>query len=550
MRHYRHLPRYRQIAQVLIRHGFGELLAQMELLCLPRRLLRGREPEAGDAPVRVRLALEELGPTFVKLGQILSTRPDLLPPAYIAELSKLQDTVPPAPREEVMPLIERELGAPLDTLFATFDPEPIAAASLAQVHAATLPGGDEVVVKVQRPGIRPIIEVDLEILRDLARPAQERTSLGQLCDLAEIVEEFAFTLRNELNYRREGLNADRFRLNFAQEPYLYIPRVYWGYTTEQVLTLERISGIKIDDIAALDAAEYDRHHIALNAARIIIKEVLVDGFFHADPHPGNFVVMPGHIIGAMDFGMVGHLSRRLKENLVRLYIVSVSLDSEGIVDQLIRMGATQRRVDREHLRRDLERLLTKYRGLPLKQIRAREVVEEVMPMVYRHHLQLPSNLWLLGKTLAMMEGIGLQLDPDFDVFAVSQPYVRHFLWQMYSPTVLGRRLVTGVSDWSDLLRGLPQMVPRLLDQAERGDMQIRVDIPQTNSFLSQVDGIANRLAISLLTAAFIVALALLIPTLHLVQPSRLTTVMVVCGFVVVTLLGLWLLLSVWRSGRR
>jgi len=549
---YRHLHRYREIAQVLIRHGFGELLDQMELLpvlALPRRLLRRDEREMLGAPQRLRLALEELGPTFVKFGQILSTRPDLLPPAYIAELSKLQDTVPPAPWEVIKPRIEEELGGPLDTLFATFDPEPMAAASLAQVHAATLTSGDQVVVKVQRPGIRRTIDVDLEILYDLARLAQERTPLGRLYDLVEIAEDFATTLRNELDYRREGRNADRFRQNFADEPYIYIPRVYWDYTTGRVLTLERISGIKIDDIVALDEAGYDRHQIALNAARIIIKEVLIDGFFHADPHPGNFVVMPDHVIGAMDFGMVGHLSPHLKEDLVQLYIASVRLDSEGIIDQLIRMGAAQGRVDRERLRRDLERLLTKYQGVPLKEIRAKEVVEEIMPIAYRHHLRLPSDLWLLGKTLAMMEGIGLKLDPDFDVFAISEPYVRRFLWQMYSPTLLGRKLLTGVSDWSDFLLDLPKQVPRLLDQMERGDIQINVDIPRADSILSRLDRIANRLAISLLVAAFIMALALLIPTLNLVQPWQLTTWLVVSGFVVAVLLGLWLLFSIWRSGR-
>jgi ubiquinone biosynthesis protein len=248
-------------------------------------------------PQRLRMALEELGPTFVKLGQVLSTRPDLLPPAYIAELARLQDTVPPAPWEPVRAQLEAELGAPVEKVFATLDPEPIAAASLAQVHAATLPDGAEVVVKVQRPDIEATINVDLDILADVARLLQTRTPLGELYDLPGIVEEFAATLRAELDFYREGHNADRFRANFADEPYLYIPKVYWDYTTRRVLVMERIRGIKIDDIAALDAAGYDRYRIGLHAARMVIKEVLEDGFFHADPHPGNFFVMPGEVIG-------------------------------------------------------------------------------------------------------------------------------------------------------------------------------------------------------------------------------------------------------------
>jgi ubiquinone biosynthesis protein len=425
---YKHLKRYREIVQVLARHGFGNLIDQLELvpyLSLPRRLFRSVTPGPPlTAPERMRLAIEELGPTFIKFGQIMSTRPDLIPPPYIAQLVRLQDTVPPAPWEAVREQLELELDGSLDELFASFDVEPMAAASLAQVHQATLPGGEEVVVKVQRPDIEETIEVDLEILFDLARLIQERTPLGRIYDFVEIGEDFAFNLRNEMDYRREGHNADRFRRNFADEPALYIPKVYWDYTTQRVLTLERISGIKIGDIAALDAAGVDRSQVAKSAARIIIKEVLEDGFFHADPHPGNFFVMDEAVIGAMDFGMVGHLDQRDRANLARLYIVSVQLDTEGIIEQLIRMGAASRDVDRPGLQRDIGRLLNRYHGLPLKEIRAREVVEEVRPVAFRHRLRLPSRLWLLGKTLAMMEGVGLQLDPDFDIFVVSQPYVK------------------------------------------------------------------------------------------------------------------------------
>ncbi len=538
---------------MLVRHGFGELLDQLELLpafSAPRRLLRREGREVLGAPQRLRLALEELGPTFVKLGQILSTRPDLLPPAYIEELSRLQDAVPPAPWPQIQARIESELGMPLAEAFAEFDREPIAAASLAQVHGARLRDGSEVVVKVQRPGIRQVIETDLEILQDLAQLAQNRTALGEIYDLPEIAEDFAATLRNELDYRREGRNADRFRRNFAEEPLLYIPKVYWDYTTENILVLERIHGIKINDIDALEAAGFDCSQIALNAAHIIIKEVLEDGFFHADPHPGNFVVMPGHVIGAMDFGMVGHLDRQLKEDLVRLYIVSVRMDSEGIIRQLVKMGAARGRIDRERLRRDLTRLLTKYRGLPLREIRAKEVVNDIMPIAFRHHLHFPPDLWLLGKTLAMMEGLALQLDPDFDIFAVSEPYVRHFLRQLYSPTALGKRLAGSIGDWNEFLLDLPRRMPLLLDQLAQGETRLTLRLEQADHILNRLDRLTNRLAISVLTAAFIVSLALLFPTLNLEQPWRFTTWLIAIGFAVATLLGLWLLISIWRSGRR
>lgn len=550
----RHIQRYRDIAQVFIRHGFGELVDLLELqpyLSLPRRLLRRWRQETLPlgAPQRLRLALEELGPTFVKLGQVLSTRPDLLPPNYVAELVKLQDTVPPVEWELIKAQIESELGAPLEELFTAFEPVPVAAASLAQVHAATLPSGDQVVVKVQRPNIEKTVETDLGILFDLARLLQARTPLSEIYDLPGIVEEFATTLRAELDFCREGRNADRFRANFASESYLHIPRVYWDLTTRHVLVLERISGVKIDDIEALDMAGYDRSRIALHAARMIIKEVLEDGFFHADPHPGNFVVMPGEVIGAMDFGMVGHLSQRMRTDLIRLYIVAVQMDEEGIVDQLAKMGVIDSVLDRAGLQRDVMRLLRKYHGVSLDAVRAREVIEEVMPVAFRHHLQLPSELWLLGKTLAMMEGVGLKLCPEFDVFAVSEQYVRRFVWQIASPRAWGPVLLKGAGDWAELLGMIPRIGSQLLTRAERGELEITLSHKELGQALTRMDRLANRLSLSVLLAAFIVGLAWLISAFNLAQQWGLAMILVVLGFVGASFLALWLIFSIWRSGR-
>lgn len=551
IRSVRHLQRYREIAQVFIRHGFGELLGALELvfyLSLPRKLLyRGRSAAPHlSAAERLRLALEELGPTFVKLGQVLSTRPDLLPAAYIAELAKLQDTVPPAEWQSIKAQIETELDASLEELFIEFEVQPFAAASLSQVHAAGLPGGERVVVKVQRPGIQAIIETDLEILFDLARLLQARTPLGELYDLPELAEEFAATLRAELDFYREGNNADRFRANFSGERYLYIPKVYWDYTTHRVLVLERIDGIKIDDVQALDAAGYDRHRIALHAANMVIKEILEDGFFHADPHPGNFVVLPDEVIGAMDFGMVGHLSRRTRSDLIRLYIAAVQLDEDGIVDQLVSLGAVSGGVDRVRLRRDVARLIRRYHGLPLGAIRAREVIEEAMPIVFRHRLHLPSELWLVGKTLAMMEGVALKLAPEFDVFAVSEPYIRRFMWQMASPREWGSPLVKGVGDWAELLGLLPRVGVRLLARAERGELEITIRHKELGQALVRLDRLTSRLSLSVLLAALIVGLAILVPAFNLGVHFGLATILVVAGFIMASLVGLWLIISIWR----
>lgn len=548
----RHLRRYQEIAQVLIRQGLGELVDLLELqpyLRLPRRLVRQWREEAPplSPPQRLRLALEELGPTFIKLGQVLSTRPDLIPPTYVVELSKLQDTVPAEPWEPIREQIEGELGSAIGELFAAIEPESIAAASLAQVHAATLHDGTNVVVKVQRPGIEDTIEVDLEILQDVARLLQDRVSLARLYDLPDIVRGFATTLRMELDFCREGYNADRLRDNFVDEPYLYVPEIHWDLTTRRVLVMERIRGIKIDNIEALDEAGYDRHRIAVHAARMVVREVLEDGFFHADPHPGNFIVMPGEVIGAMDFGMVGHLSRRTRADLSRLYVAAAHIDEQGIVDQLVRMGAIVDDVDRLALESDLARLLRKYYALPLRAVRARDVMRDVTPVAFRHHLRLPSQLWLLGKTLAMLEGVGRQLDPDFNFIAFSKPHVRHFAVKMMLPRNIGPRLIKAGGDWSDLFSLLPRIGSQLLIQAERGELGLTLEHRGLERALDRLDRSANRISLSVLLASLIVGLALAIPAFNLADEIGVATVLVVAAFLGASLLGLWLMYSIWRS---
>jgi ubiquinone biosynthesis protein len=338
----RQLNRYRKIAEVMARHGFGAVVAEMGLggaLNLPRRLLR-REPMPATrrtAAHHLREALEELGPTFVKLGQIASTRPEILPPAFTEELSKLQDDVPPAPWEEIKPLLEEELGRPIEEVFLALDPEPIASASLAQVYAALLEDETQVVVKVQRPNIERTITTDLAIINDMARLAAERLSWTAAYDPVGLAEEFGTALMAELDYGREGRNADRFRENFADAPYIFVPKVYWRYSSRRVLIQERISGIKPDNIERLDAEGYDREELAMHAARFIIQEILEDGYFHADPHPGNLVILPGNIIGLIDFGTVGYLDDTDRANLIRLYVAIIQFDVDAIVDQLIRM---------------------------------------------------------------------------------------------------------------------------------------------------------------------------------------------------------------------
>jgi len=550
----RHLRRYREITGILVDYGFGAVLAQLGLsdqLNIPRRLLR-RKPaieEEVSLPQRIRLALEELGPTFIKVGQVLSTRADLLPPEFIDELRLLQDQVPTGPWEPIRDLVETELEASIQEVFAYFNPKPFAAASLGQVHHAILPRGQEVVVKVLRPDIERVVNLDLDILQDFAQLAQERTAIGERYDAVEFAEEFSNNLRGELDFKKEGRSADQFRENFVKEIHLKVPKIYWDYSTRRVLVMERISGIKIDDIAALDAAGYNRKRLADTAARFVLQEVLEDGFFHADPHPGNLLILPGEVIGVIDFGTVGRLETSDRIDLARLLILVVQRDTEGIVDQLVRMGIAGSRVDRIVLARELRRILLRYYGLPIQDIPVTEVMNSLEPIIYKHSLRIPSDYLLLMKTIMLLQGVGLGLDPDFDMFAATRPYLGKLIRQVLLPSSWGPSVLRMLTDWNELFSNFPRQTTNVLDQLERGDFGIDVEVPQLDETIDRIDRVANRIIYGVLVAAFLVSLALLIPHLDLTWPWGIITWIILFGFVVMCVLGMRLIWSILRSSR-
>ncbi len=539
----RHLQRYREILAVFTRHGFGFALSHLpaEPLWL-RELYPFPRQEPASLPYHFRCALEELGPTFVKLGQILSTRPDVLPPDYIEELSNLQDKVQPLPWDVIEPVIREELDRPLSEVFEEIHTVPLASASLAQVHMARLVTRERVVLKVQRPHILGTLKTDLEIIHDIARYVQNRTPLGQLYDLVGIADDFADTLNNELDYRVEGRNAVRFRENFRDEPAIHIPQVYWAYTTKRLLVMEYIEGIKIDDIETLDQAGFDRDKIARNAARMIIQEVLLDGFFHADPHPGNFIVMEGEVIGAMDFGIVGFLSQADRVNLIRLYTAAIQRNAKGVADDLIHIGAAPPDVDRQSLTRDIVRLLHRYEGMPLQEIRMQDLMAQIRPLAFEYRLRLPTNLWLLAKTLSMMEGIGLRLSPGFDIFEFSRPYVARLMVQAVLPKrTWGSEILRRGLAWADLLDELPHAGRLLIDRLEKREpMRLALD----HESLAYLDRLATRLALSMIIAGMIIGLAWLIPTVS--AASWVVQAVVGISFLTALLLGAWFIWSVIR----
>lgn len=548
----RYLRRYRQIVSILFDYGFGAVLNQLgmgERLNLPRRVRRRKvlPDDTFSNARRLRMALEELGPTFIKGGQILSARSDLLPPEFIEELVYLQDRVPPVSWEKAAAVIESELGKPISEIFREIDTQAIAAASLAQVYNATLFSGEQVVVKVQRPGIEEVVNTDLDIMFDLARTAQEHTEIGYRHDVAELAQEFAYGLRGELDFRREARNAEQFRENFKDEKYLHVPKIYWDYSTRRILVLERLAGIKIDDIPALEAAGYDRHELASRCADFILKEVMLDGYFHADPHPGNLMILPGGVIGAIDFGTMGRLDERDRANLARLFINLVTMDVDATVDQLQHMRIVGYHVDTAALTKDLRRILMRYYGLPISEIAGQDLFREVQPLIYNYKLRVPSDYWLLIKTAIIMQGVGLTLDPNFDIFAASQPYLTKLFRRAWMPSSWGPGLVRFGLEWKDLAAELPRKLNRITDQLERGDLTVKAELPQLEPIFQRVDRLVNRVINAIILAALIVGLAFLVPRLDFTWPWSLVTWIILAAFVVAFFVGARLVWSALRS---
>jgi len=538
-----HRKRYQQILTTFAKHGFGYILTKLQLR---RSLLPPEQTETKiqaedliSQAVHFRLALEELGPTFIKVGQILSTRPDLLKPEFIQELAKLEDSVPPEPWEAIHAIMVEELGEEPENIFKEIETIPLAAASLGQVHHAKLKSGRNVVIKVQRPNIQSIIDVDLSILEDMAVLA-ERTSWGERNHPTDIIRNFAESLRNELDYYREGRNADRFRNNFSGDERLHIPKIYWNYTTKRVLVMEELHGIKITDIDAIEKAGISRKKIAENAAAIIVKEILQDGFYHADPHGGNFLVLEGGVIGVMDFGMVGELHPRDRESLTRMYVNAIAMDSEGIVDELFRMAAIENNTDRNRLEEDIDHMLRKYAGLPLKDMRMQDILQDLTAIVSRYNLTLPADFWMLGKTMGMMEGLGLKLNPDFDIFSISEPIVRKLRLEMLRPKKeWGRYLVHEAMDFEAIARLLPRASRRLIERIDK-NQPLEMSIVGSDKAIKTMSAQINRLSLSIGMAGLVIAIALLITASQL---KSLILAAIIIIFLVILLLSVGFLFS-------
>jgi ubiquinone biosynthesis protein len=543
--------------RVLASHGLSGLASSFDVGArLRRAVVGGLSAEANETVIHgrsmranhIRRALEELGPTFIKLGQILSTRSDLLPPDYTTELRNLQDNVPPADWNLVRRLVELELGQPLEMLFRSFEAAPLAAASIGQVHAAVLQDGRKVVVKVQRPGIQPVIEQDLSILADVARVASNRVAMIQRADAVGFVGEFAWTLRAELDFVREGRSADVLREGLRELRGIRIPEVHWPYSTSRVLTMERLEGIRVDNVNELVAAGHDPAQLVHRMVTSLACQVFNLGVYHADPHPGNFVVCPDGTVGVLDFGQVGTIDDRLRERLLLLALACAERDPTRIVDEMSMLGAVPAGWDRRAMERDIAHLIGRYVGVPLRNIPIIEAINDVMMMIQTHGLRLPAELALMAKTLSMTEALARQLDPDVNVIEIVEPTIRRSMRRLYSPTFWVDRLKARPLEMMMLGAALPGHIQRLLSRIDRNDLTFHIHYDELPETLRAMNSMVNRLAMAIVTAAAGLSWAVL---LLAIQPGlkSWTGAAFVVGFVLLVMMALNVLARIWRNGR-
>lgn len=505
----RNLRRLREVSAILVKYGFGYLAIQLGLdRLIPvsrwRARLRGREHPWSPAE-RLRLALGELGPTFIKLGQVLSSREDILPARFIHELRKLQDEAPPVPYRPVAAEVARELGAPPEQLFASFDPEPLSSASIGQVHAAQTQDGRAVTVKVQRPGISAVIETDLAIMRDAADFLHLRSQALRRFDLPGLVDEFSSLVRDELQYRIEAHSAQTIRDNLRELSWVQVPQVVWELTTQRVLTMERVHGLRIDRTQELSRLGVDLPQLARRFAQCMLQQIFVDGFFHGDPHQGNVWVRGDGALVLLDFGMVGRLDRRFRRSLISLVLALTRQDSQGALDEIADMGMMGEHQEVGGLRRDLRRLFTRYYFLPRHEFPLGELLMRAVALMSRHRIPVPWELSQLGKALMMTEGICRELDRDFEFDQAAAPVIERLRRERLSPHHLLEDLSELGRDLARNLGALPERLNQVLDELRRGTLRVRVAADEGEHALAHRATLSNRVAMSILLGALVVA---------------------------------------------
>lgn len=553
-RSWRHLNRYQEILKVLVKYGFWNIVEKIRvglLFDISRKVLprlEKKELAVLGTAVRLRMALEELGPTFIKLGQMLSVRPDLIPPNIAEEFSRLQDEVPPVEFAVIKPYLEAEFGAPLATVFPEFDERAIAAASLAQVYRAKLKSGEEVAVKIIRPNIRQIIETDLEILYDLANLIEKHIPESRLYDPQGIVNEFAQNIRKEQNLYVEGRHIDMFYRYLKDDPHIKVPVVYWDYTTEKVLVMEFIHGIKISNFREMDALGIDRKEVAYNGARVLLKQIFQFGFFHADPHPGNIFVLPGNIIAPVDFGMMGRIDEEMRDDLMDILRGIVDKDAYRITRTLLNVGMVEEQVNFRQLQRELLDYLDRYYNVPLNQLDTSLLLNEFMELIRNYHIKLPPDLVMMAKALSIYEGVGRMLYPDFNMFDLVIPYVKKSYYHHLNPAYQYKHLSRMLDAGFGLFKNLPADIQSILFKLRKDRVTIRFQHQGLEHFTRELDRASNRLAFALIIAALIIGSSLIIQ-LNKGPFIWGYPLLGIAGFLLASFFGLWLIIAILRSGK-
>lgn len=552
----RHANRFRQIINALIRNGFGlfvQKIGLMDEVPGPRKWWTIQDQRVKSREERIRILLEELGPTFVKLGQIASTRNDIFPQPLIKELEKLQDHVTPFSYEEVEVVFEAEMGETVTDFFAEFDKEPLASASIGQVHKAKMKDGSDVAVKVQRPGIQRVIEADLDILHELAALADRHIDGAEHYRLPTLVKEFTKMIRRELDYTIEGRNADRIRKQTESSRNLYIPEVDWTCTTRKIMTMELIEGKNVSQMDTAELSKKRRKLIAETIAHSICRQIFIDGFYHADPHPGNVYVMKEDVVALLDFGMVGRLTPELRGSLASLVIGILRQNTDDIVKSLSKLGDGPIDLDVQGLKKDVDEFLHLYLNVPLHEIQFGEVINDLLALIGTYDIDVPHDVTLVAKSLVTVEAVVSELDQDLSIIEVVEPLGDELIREFMNPDYIFRRMRTYAMEYVDILRELPDTLKKSMTLIERGRLRHDINIPDAERLSLRIARIGNQLTLSILLLAVALVLGALILGITIGGTETtgwMALPILELGFIVFIVLFMWLMLSILRTRKR
>jgi len=554
----RSLARLRHIVQVLSKHGFGHIVERIRIgryIPLPQWLSRPPavplEPDAfvsiGQRLVRV---CEELGPTFIKLGQLAATRPDLLPPAIVNELARLQDRVAPFPSAQARQIIADSLGRPIDAVFSRFDDEPFASGSIAQVHLATTTAGRKVVVKVRRPGIESVIHTDVVILRWLAQAVEHYLPEFHAARPRVLIEEFAHSIQRELDFINEASLTTRFRSAFEGNPSIRVPEVYWDLTESGVLTLEFLEGVPLREVLEDTSGRFDRAATARHLAEAFMRQFFELGLFHADAHAGNVLFSPPGSIGLIDFGNASDMDDELRGRLVLALFGTIRKEVDLVIEALADAGALGENTDLSLLQRDMREMLEKYYGLPLRRLELATVFTELLEISRRNDVLLPREFVLLGRSLVAVAGVALQLDPELNLLELIRPRLTQTLREQFSTRRLARKAGYGLWHLANAVAEAPRLLRDLIRRGGRGQVQVTIRHQNLDHLVSELDRSSNRLALSITMAATFIGSSLVIG-----RPPSETVLTIplrylgVAGYVASFVMGAWLAVAILRSGK-